>query len=323
MEPYQELERRFGESIGNPNTVACSSGTAALHLALETLGVHGRIAIPEFTMVACARAAVMAGATPVFVDCTDDLLLSLDVLESVLPCQAVMPVHIYGRHCPMERLAVLARQTGMLVIEDLAEAHGVRPHAATDAACWSFYRNKIVAGEEGGIVAFKHAYDAEQARLLRSLGFTKEHDFRHLPRGVNCRLSNANAALIAESLLAVQDNLARRRVVEDWYDGLVPQEWRMPPREVPWVYDLRIPGLWEFRQRQIVGTLNQAGIAARHGFKPMSEQPEFLAAHTHLNAYRLSREIIYLPILPQMTFETVQEIIGATVEAAGKARSRQ
>lgn len=85
LEPYQLLERRWAEFNGlDPaGMVACSSGTAALHLALEALPVE-RVFLPDLTMVACARAVVMAGLEPVFVDCDERLLMDLDLLERFL-----------------------------------------------------------------------------------------------------------------------------------------------------------------------------------------------------------------------------------------------
>src|SRR5690348_570082 len=104
MEPYEQLEVEFAEWAGVANTVACSSGTSALQLALTALRLPpgSRVLVPEFTMVACARAVVMAGLVPVFVDCDDEGLI--DVTQLYQRCldelpDAVMAVHVYGRQC--------------------------------------------------------------------------------------------------------------------------------------------------------------------------------------------------------------------------------
>lgn len=320
MQPYEQLEQEFGEWIGNPNTVACSSGTAALHLALEALGLspQSKIIIPEFTMVACARAATLANLQPVFVDCGENLLLNPDLLErSVKGARAVMPVHIYGRQCAMSRIVQFADQRGLKVIEDLAEAHGVLPHPNTDAACWSFYRNKIIHGEEGGMIAFKEQRHAELARCLRSLGFTEAHDFKHVPRGMNYRLANLLATPVIKSLYEFKDNALKRRLVELWYDELLPDEWKMSARQAVWVYDLRIPNLKQEQQDQIIRTLNGEGIQARHAFKPMSSLREYHLQARPLLATRLAREVIYLPVYPDMKREQVDNHVQgllATVE---------
>lgn len=316
MEPYQRLEVAWAEFNGlDPEgMVACSSGTAALHLALEAfrLQAGSEVIMPDFSMIACPRAVVLAGLTPVLVDCGEDLNLDPSLLQDVTNrYSAILSVHTYGRRCEMERIITSNGGLGWnCFIEDLAEAHGIRPHPQTDAACWSFYRNKVVAGEEGGAVWFKDKEHARLARSLRCLGFTEEHDFRHIPRGHNYRLSNLHAEAILHGRNGLDHyamNLKERRDIEAWYEEECPAEWRMPAREVPWVYDLRIPGLGEELQDIVVEELRKAGIAARHGFKPVGSQAEFQRCRMVTNGQRdcyesnarvASREVLYLPLSP-------------------------
>lgn len=283
--------------------------------------------MPDFTMVACARAVVLAGLEPVFVDCREDLLIDPELVDVAAAegASALMPVHIYGRSCDMAAIMDFANKYYLYVIEDLAEAHGLPPHPGTDAACWSFYRNKVVAGEEGGTVAFQCPEAAERARSLRSLGFTPEHDFKHVPRGHNYRLSNAHASLVLGSLATVAENLKCRRELEAVYDDECPDEWQMPKRDVPWVYDLRVRGLSEDDRYRIVSELNRLGIAARHPFQPMSEQPEFkgcrVVTRKDRKHYSVAREMasqcLYLPLTPGLdpdvavrAFDVIKSIVG-------------
>jgi dTDP-4-amino-4,6-dideoxygalactose transaminase len=313
MDAYAKLEKEFAKTFGlkPSNTVVCANGTAALHLALETLDIRPRrqVIVPEFTMVACARACTLADLRPVFVDCTPDLNLDVSKLpDSYTPSltAAVMAVHVYGRPCDMEGVSSFARSRHLQVIEDLSEIHGQKPHPLTDAACWSFYRNKIIAGEEGGIIHFRTDKLAERARCLRSHGFSEAHDFLHMPRGTNYRMSNVHAKLVLGSLRALSFNLQRRKEIEGWYDEVTPAEWRMPQRKYPWVYDLRLPEGVDVGE--VVKSFVLAGVPARQAFKPMSEQPEYLGHYRHLEAYRQSRRVMYLPITPDMTRERVREI---------------
>ncbi len=328
MQPFERLEKEWGEFIGNPNVVVCSSGTSALHLALETLNGspnfwdYKQVIVPDFTMVACARAVTLAGMIPKFVDCQRNNLLmdSNKLTEMVTLGSIIMPVHVYGRKCNMTFISSLAVKHECKVVEDMAEIHGVKPHPMSDAACWSFYHNKIVAGEEGGAIAFKDPDHVKIAKELRCLGFTDSHDFTHRPRGINARLSNANAAPILRSLDLYSENVAARRGIEDDYDYHLPDEWRMPVRDAPWVYDVRLPFL------DIVGPvvrdLNELGIEARQGFKPMSLQDEYRLGtfkerfkRTGGNAYRASREIMYLPLTPSITEGKARYTITALREA--------
>lgn len=320
MEPFEELEVEFGFWAGRSHTVGCSSGTAALHLALESfqLPLGSECIVPDFTMIACARAVTLAGLTPRFADCDDNLLVTIETLEKAVTDKtvAVMLVHVYGRRVHPS-VFDWCRDRGYYVIEDCAEFHGGKTDPLADASCWSFYRNKIVAGEEGGMIAFRRKEHAQLAKQLRSLGFTDSHSFWHVPRGHNYRLSNAHASLILESLaLANGTNRPKRRLIETWYNEQLPKRYRMPPRECCWVYDIRVPGMnWE-QQSEIVRRLNLSGVAARQSFKPMSLQSEYVSngknwmyditKSVESNAARLSQEVMYLPIHPDMTEHNVQ-----------------
>lgn len=316
MEAYQRLEKEFAEWTGvSPNgMVACASGTAALHLGLEALRLPlgASCLCPDFTMIACARAITLAGLEPTFVDCNDRLLLN----ESILPDEevaAIMPVHIYGRRCNMDLIHAWAKARRVAVIEDLAEAHGIVPHPDTDAAAWSFFKNKIICcpDGEGGAVWFRDPAHAVLARQLRNCGFTDAHDFWHVPRAHNYRMSNLHARWILDVLDPVNhnglphanDNILRRREIESWCDAACPADWRMPLRDVVWMYDLRVPGLtWE-KQARVVGELNREGIAARQSFKPCHLQEEYKKCKVVGGemAKRLSNEVLYLPVSPGTT----------------------
>lgn len=324
MQPFEQLEKEFGEWSGRPNMVACSSGTAALHLALEVLKEKHRwkdgaeVLVPDFTMAACARAVVMAGLTPVFVDCDDDLLMSYDAFCEYRNSTAValMAVHVYGRKFS-EAIIESAEDYHHAIIEDSAEAHGIAPHQSTDAVCWSFYQNKIVAGEEGGAIGFKREVDADYAKCLRSLGFGKDQDYWHMPRGHNYRLANCLASKVLNSLHTYSKNKIDRQLLWTQYDE---QDYgtrclhRSKP-EAKWVYDLRIDRMTWDEQDKIVAALKAEGIAARHGFKPMRMQPEFKnCKYIGMgNSVKCSQETFYLPLTPgkvnQQQIERAAEIV--------------
>lgn len=304
MEAYQVLEQRFGGWAGVSNVVACNSGTAALHLALEALRLPlgSEVILPDYTMVACARAVVLAGHVPVFVDCIPDtLLIDPYLTEKAVHhrTKVIMAVHNYGRHCSMDRLHSIADHYGLHVIEDLAEAHGIAPHSKSDAACWSFYKNKIIAGEEGGAIAFRDSKRSEYARCLRSIGFKPEHDYTHYPRGHNYRLANALAQLVVHNLNWIDRILEDRQKIVDLYNSVCPPEWKQPARQANWVYDIRIKGMSVDQQRAVVKALQVKGLAARFGFKPMSWQAEFVGRRVvsqSREAEKAASEVVYLPI---------------------------
>jgi len=322
MELYQKLEVELEKWTHCSNMVSCSSGTAALHLGLESLNLPlgSEILVPDFSMIACPRAVVLSGHTPVFIDCDPQMNLDTDLVRLAITnkTRAIMLVHTYGRPICMDSVMSLAYKYDLYVIEDLAEIHGKLPHGSTDVACWSFYKNKIVAGEEGGAVAFLEPEFATRARQLKNLGFTDEHNFIHIKRGHNYRMSNLHAQPIIESLRRFDANIEERRTQVKLCDSLCPPEYLLPQRMFPWVYDLRIPEMSYEQQNKLVKTLVSAGIKARHAFKPNSSQPEFYQKnrcilHREWNSHRFSKEVIYLPLGSNPHFykeiETAFEII--------------
>ncbi len=337
-EPYQVLEREWAawNDLDPEGMVACSSGTAALHLALEAMWLSpgSRVIVPDYTYLACARAVSLAGLVPVFVGCNKDNLLLDDSSEgpdslgwiSTDPYSVLMTVHIYGRRCDMDWLHSTCGDNHA-IIEDISQAHGLRPHPSTDAATWSFHRSKIVHGEEGGAVWFRDLEHAERARVLRNCG--QIGGYRHMPRGHNYRLANLLATPILQSLRLYQSQgivlpngerhgslMDARRQLEATYEAQCPQEWRMPKREVPWVYDLRIPGMVLQKQHEIVSRLNGIGVAARMGFCPMRRQAEYrgLGQITITEADLASEEVFTLPITPGTTSP---ELIGRAFRLIG------
>jgi perosamine synthetase len=322
MEPYRRLEHEWAtfNGLDPAGMVACSSGTAALHLALEAfrLPPGSEVLVPDYTMVACPRAVVLAGLTPVFVDCDERLLMKWDGSVTIGPnTRAVMAVHVYGRTSDVPTF----NPYRLKVVEDLAEAHGVRPHPQTDAACWSFQRTKHVHGEEGGAVWFRNPDHAKLARELRCLGFTDDHDYNHTPRGMNYRLANVLADLVLKSLSEFGAESDRMRTAERLLDEACPPEWRMPLRDGTWVYDFRVPGMSKVCQDEAVAAVKSIGVPARHGFYPMHLQREFKNCRTvgGGNAEKASREVMYVPLRDSSAaaFEVVRKIVARHAVSAG------
>jgi len=266
----------------------------------------------------------MADLLPTFVDCDDRLLMDLDLVATTT-AKVIMPVHVYGRLVDMARVAEVAERYSLRVIEDAAEC----PMPSTgvlDVKCWSFYKNKIIAGEEGGAVAFAKSHDARLARQLRNMGFTNNHDFMHVPRGCNYRLANCLAEKILESLACYSENVTHRRKKEMIFDHFCPNEWRMLPRDAPWVYDLRIPGLKIVQLNAIIERLEELEIPARHGFKSCSlSQVEFVGSpftvtsqvgqHLYGKSWVAAQEVLYVPLSVDrasvMPFAAIQEVLSS------------
>ncbi|MGA5822927.1 DegT/DnrJ/EryC1/StrS family aminotransferase [Kitasatospora sp. NPDC094028] len=309
--PYvRRFEEAFAAYNGSAHGVACSSGTAALTLALRALGVGpgDEVIVPEFTMIACAWAVTYTGATPVFVDCADDLNIDVTRIEErITPrTKAIMPVHVYGRRCDMAAVMEIAHQYNLRVVEDSSEAHGIRP--VGDIACFSLFANKIITAGEGGICLTDDPRLAGQLAHLRAMAFTADHSFLHKKLAYNFRMTAMQAAVAVAQTERLDEFLAARKEIERRYDqGLrdVPGITLMPPRDVLWMYDLRAERRGELRE-----FLTAEGIETRLFFQPMSRQPGYLdPAWTDLNATRFAADGLYLPTYTALTVADQDRVI--------------
>ncbi|MFB6978007.1 DegT/DnrJ/EryC1/StrS family aminotransferase [Streptomyces scopuliridis] len=310
--PYvRKFESEFAAYNGIAHGVACSSGTTALTLALRALGVGpgDEVIVPEFTMIATAWAVTYTGATPVFVDCGDDLNIDVSLIEEKITprTKVIMPVHIYGRRCDMAAIMDLAHEYNLRVVEDSAEAHGVRPVA--DIACFSLFANKIITAGEGGICLTDDRHLADQMAHLRAMAFTKDHSFLHKKLAYNFRMTSMQAAVALAQTEQLDTILETRREIERRYDeGLsgIDGITLMPPRDVLWMYDLRAE-----RREELRDFLADEGIETRLFFKPMSRQPGYLHPDwPSLKASRFSEDGFYLPTHTGLTAEDQEFITG-------------
>ena len=314
----REFEDAFAQYNGVAHGVACSSGTAALTLALRALGIGpgDEVVVPEFTMVASAWAVTHSGATPVFVDCGDDLNIDVArIEEKITPrTRALMPVHVYGRRCDMDAVMELAHDYNLRVVEDSAEAHGVRP--VGDIACFSLFANKIITAGEGGVCLTDDTHLAEQMAHLRAMAFSKDHNFLHKKVAYNYRMTNLQAGVALAQVERLDEILATRKRIEKRYQqGLegVDGVTLLPERDVLWMFDLRAE-----RRDELRAHLADAGIETRLFFKPMSRQPFYLdPVWPSLNAHRLSEDGLYLPTYTDLTESGQDYIVGKIREFYG------
>ena len=287
MKPYQLLEKEYAKFVGSKYAVTCNSGTSALHLALLALGIGkgDEVIIPDFTMAACGFAVSYTGATPVFVDCDDTLCLDWRLLESKITSKtrAIMLVHIYGRLANTNEIMRIARKHRLKVIEDACEAQGAVYKSKAHITCYSFYENKIIHAEEGGICTTDSKKYADRINYLKNMAFGKEHDYFHKEIGFNYRMPNAQALLALKSLKNYPKENKRRRKLEMKYDqALYPQS--IGKRNAVWVYDY------------LKGDTELLGVETRPFFKPLSSFPMYGGKCQSPNALWYSKRGYYIKL---------------------------
>jgi dTDP-4-amino-4,6-dideoxygalactose transaminase len=262
IEPYKLLEQKYANFCGAKNAVSCNSGTSALHLALLAVGVSkgDEVIVPDFTMAACAFAISYCGAAPVFVDCDDTLCIDWTLIEAKITpkTKAIMPVHIYGRLCNMKEIMRIAKKHKLKVVEDACEAQGAVYKSKADITCYSFYKNKIIHAEEGGMCTTDNKKYAEDMADLKNMAFGKKHDYFHERIGYNYRMADSQAKLALQSLKDYPKENKRRRKEESNFYGL---DNSVPPHNAVWVLD--------YLGKPIKGK------STRPFFKPLSSFPMY------------------------------------------------
>jgi dTDP-4-amino-4,6-dideoxygalactose transaminase len=227
------FEQAFAQFLGTEHVIGCANGTDAIELALRALGIGAgdEVLVPANTFIATAEAVARTGATTRFVDVRpENGLIDLDscadrVREST---RAVIPVHLYGRMVEMGPMIEFAREHGLRVIEDAAQAHGARRDGKSagtvgDAGCFSFYPGKNLGafGDAGAIAARDQAV-ADRLRLMRDHG--RRGRDTHEIVGVNSRLDSLQAAVLEVKLTRIAAWNDARRAAAARYRELLPDE---------------------------------------------------------------------------------------------------
>jgi perosamine synthetase len=290
-EYIRRFEELFATYCGVPHGVACSSCTTGLHMTMVALGIGpgDEVIIPDFTLIVSANTVIQAGARPVLVDahprtwCIDPARIE----EKITPrTKAIMAVHMYGHPCDMRAIGEIAKRHGLRVIEDCAEAHGAEIEGRKvgnfgDAACFSFYGNKILTTGEGGMVLTADGDLASRLRLLRDQGF--EHPrFVHRVMGYNYRLTNVQAAVGLAQTERVTEKVEKKREIARWYaeafTGCSDLElpWEAPgAKNVYWMYGIKLGDRYTQGRDAVMRQLKEKGVDTRAFFCPMHMQPVF------------------------------------------------
>lgn len=321
------FETEFSDLVGGAHCVAVNSGTSALHMALIALGVsHGdEVIVPSFTFAATANSVALTGATPVFVD-IDERTFCMDpqAVASAITARtkAVMPVHLYGHPADMTRIGALARDHGLLVLEDAAQAHaaswdGVSVGALGDAAAFSFYPTKNMTSGEGGMVTTGSQDVARTVRLLRNQGM--EQRYHNEIVGFNTRMTDIHAAIGRVQLGKLAGWTAQRQsnaqfLTENLHGVVTPF---VDPRAVHVYhqYTIRVPG---HDRDAFVSALADKGVGSGVYYPiPVHRLPSFdLDVDLPVTA-RVADEVISLPVHPSLTQSDLETVVSAVNSVAG------
>jgi dTDP-4-amino-4,6-dideoxygalactose transaminase len=330
-EEVAAFERDFARYCQASETVAVNSGTSALHLALLAAGVGpgDEVITVPFTFVATVSAIGYAGARAVFVDIEPEYFtIDPSKIEAAITprTRAIMPVHLYGQPADMDPILDIASRHRLTVIEDAAQAHGAEYHgrrcgSLAEIAGFSFYPGKnLGAYGEGGGVTTTRADVAKTCRTLRDWG--QEKRYEHRVKGFNYRMDGIQGAILRVKLRHLEAWTEQRRQIAAWYaETLDPESVRLPKarpgcRHVYHVFAVRADDRETLRD-----VLAKQGIQTGiHYPIPVHLQPAHADLGYHAgdfpNAEAAAREVLSLPLFPEMSRDQVETVASAVSAAA-------
>ena len=329
------FEREVAEFVGASHAVALTSGTAALHLGLTSLGVGAGDSVITSTMtfVATANAIAYTGALPVFVDSLEDGTPDPDLIQAAIEQEhtagrrvgAVVPVDIYGRLANYSELLPIALSSSVPVIADAAEALGASRLGALagsfgDAAVLSFNGNKIMTTSGGGMFLSRDPEKARHVRHLATQAREPAPHYEHVELGYNYRLSSVCAALGRAQLIRLPQMIAKRRAIRERYqqffdqvDGvtLLPGD---SGEDNCWLTSILVDHtISGWGPIDLLNHLEVSNIESRPLWKPMHLQPLY-SQSTYVGggvAERLFRQGLALPCGSGMSEHDLERIMGS------------
>lgn len=349
----KQFEREFGEFVGARHALALNSCTAALHVALEALGVGPGDEVVTTPMTFTATAAVIEhlGARPVLAD-VDPRTLNIDpaqVERRIGPrTRAILPVHFAGQACDMDALSAIAREHRLPVVEDAAHAIPTRYRGRlvgtlSDLTCFSFYATKNITTGEGGMVVTDRDDLMDRMRLMHLHGMSRDAWKRYtqngswsydiLAPGFKYNLTDIAAAIGIHQLRKAEDFRARRLAIADRYDAELRD---VPGVRVPEVddreghgwhlYVIQVdPDRLTIGRNEFIDRLIARNIGVSVHFIPLHLHPYYRDRYSYRpedypNAFAAFQRILSLPIYARMTDEDVRHVVEAVRDVAREAR---
>ena len=288
----QEFEAAFTARLGRRHAVACNSGTSALHLAWRALGLSpgDEVITTPFSFIASSNSIMFEGGKPVFVD-VDPQTWQIDakLVDGAIShrTRAILPVDVFGATPDMDTIAGLAERKNLRVVEDSCEALGTRYKGRAagslgEVGVFGFYPNKQITTGEGGMLVTDDDEIAALARSVRNQGRDPEGGWlAHARLGFNFRLCDINCAIGVEQMRRLDEIMAKRARVADWYLERLTDEGRLQLQTIPrdvsinwFVFVVRLTDDYTPAQRDaILDELRRRGIGCSNYFTPIHLQP--------------------------------------------------
>lgn len=323
----KKFEDYFSQKFGFNNSLAVSSGTTGLQLALTALGVGegDEVILPDLTFAASINAIINAKAIPVLADVDiNTACLNVTSVEKLInkKTKAIMPVHLYGNSCDLDALYKLKEKFKLIIIEDCAEALGTKYHnkqvgIKADAAIFSFFGNKLITTGEGGMVCFKENHIHTKAKILSAHGMNPKKRYWHDQVGFNFRLTNIQAALGLGQLERIESFLESKIRLANIYQELLSKNSYFKIQQISqhtessyWLFTIFLKDDLINKRDKIISYLLSKGIECRPCFYPLHEMNPYSQYYEKLpqNSKYLAYSGISLPTGIHTTKEEIEYV---------------
>jgi dTDP-4-amino-4,6-dideoxygalactose transaminase len=320
------FEKEFAAYTGADQAIGVNSGTSALHLTMLAAGIGpgDEVITVPFTFVATVAAVVYSGATPVFVD-IDPVSFTMDpsqIEAAITPrTKAILPVHLYGQPADMDPIMKIAREHGLVVIEDACQAHGAeykghRVGSIGDMGCFSFYPGKnLGAYGEGGAVVLSNPEYVRTIRMLRDWGAEKK--YQHVLKGYNYRLEGIQGAILRVKLRYLEQWTEARRAHALRYTELLSGADIETPRAMPFARHVYHVYAIRTKQRdELIRATTEAGVQTGiHYPIPVHLLPAYAdlgyGKGDFPHSEQAANEVLSLPMYPELTVEQIEAVSDA------------
>jgi len=334
-----DFEEQFSNKFENRNAIAVSNGSVALDIAMNMLDLKNEdeVIVPSFTIISCLSAILRSGARPVF--CDVDLNSWNMTIENVMDAysvntKAILVVHTYGLPADILQIKKFCDEKNLILIEDTAEAHGLRvgqKFCGTfgSVSTFSFYANKHITTGEGGMILTNSKTLEEKAKKMRNLDFNSNKTFIHENLYWNYRLGGLQAALGISQLKKLDSTINFKKKQGSYYSKLfekyqnliqTPLESYLNTRNHYWVYGIVLK-IDEIRDL-VIEDLKKEGIETRPFFYPLHLQPalpsEYRSKKNLLNTEHISRNGFYIPMGKHVSFKMQNKIVNTIIKSINK-----
>ena len=326
----EEFENEFAKYVGVKEAIAVNSGTAAIHLPLESLNLNaGEVITTSFTFAATSNVIVLQNMKPVFVDIEPETYnIDPKKIEAAITTKtkAIMPIHYGGQCAEMDEINEIAGKHNIHVIEDAAPALGGiyknrKAGTLSKISGFSFFPDKSITTGEGGMITTNDSDLAEKCRILRKNGASKRYYHDYI--GWNFRMPDPNAALGKSQLKRIEKIIKLKNEKADYYreklqnvDGVVPPFVKNYNRHTFMLYSILTKN--NSQRQKIITELNKKGIETRINFPPVHLQPVYVKRFNFkVDSLPITEDIanriLGLPIFIKMTNEQ-QDIITESIK---------